>query len=514
MKHTILKLTTLLLAPLAALHAADAVPAKKPNIIFILTDDQGYGDLSSHGHPLLKTPNIDALGQSSVRFDNFYVSPSCSPTRAALFTGMHEFKNGVTHTLDPREHLWKGAVTLPQLLDKAGYATGFIGKWHLSDAPGYGPESRGFQWCSTNEGGPREHFDPVFIRNGAKTKEKGFREDIYFDDAMRFIQTNDAKPWFLYLSTYSPHDPLAAPEEFVTPFRSEKLTENEVLYLAMVANLDMNVGRIMKFLEETPDPRWPGHKLRDNTIVIFMSDNGSTWGLDVFNAGMRGSKCTIWQGGSRAISFWSWPEVWPSRTVDNLTAHLDFLPTICQLAEASIPAQLQSELEGFSLVPLLEGKDWAHNDRLLFQHVARWPSGMAAEHKYAMAGVRQGDYLLMRSRPCDSPDCTPAIRGDQCATLRAMERGEKAAQYTQANGQHHWGITPPGEWVLFDTTRDPECQSNLAAAEPERVRTMAAAYDTWWDEVYPVMVERGGEAPLSSLVPQTAKQAEARVKHP
>lgn len=489
----------LLLAPRLATAAdpeASAERPRQPNFLYIITDDQGYGDMSAHGHPLLKTPNFDKLREQSVRFDNFYVSPSCSPTRAALLTGMHEFRTGVTHTLQPREHLWKDAVTLPQLLEKAGYATGFIGKWHLGDSRGHSPGERGFQWCSTNAGGPREHFDPVFVRNGESTKEKGFREDIYFDDAMDFVRLDEAKPWFCFLSTYSPHDPLAAPDEFIAPFRGKDLTEEQMLYLAMVANLDMNLGRIMKFLDETEDPRWPGHKLRENTAIILMNDNGSTWGLDVFNANMRGSKCTVWHGGSRAMSFWSWPGVWPPHGVGQLTAHLDFLPTICQLADAPVPADLQPQLEGFSLVPLLEGKDWGHDDRMLYQHVARWPSGMAADHKYAMAAVRQGDYLLLKSRPCDRTDCTPAVRGDQCATLRAVEKGQKAAQYTAANGPFHWGVTPPGEWALYDTKKDPGCQNDLTPSERDRVKTMSAAYDTWWDDVYPVMVERGGDAPL------------------
>ena len=196
------------------------------------------------------------------------------------------------------------------------------------------------------------------------------------------------------------------------------------------------------------------------------------------------------------MSFWSWPGVWPAHEVGQLTAHLDFLPTICQLADAPVPADLQPQLEGFSLVPLLEGKDWAHDDRMLYQHVARWPGGMAADHKYAMAAVRQGDYLLLKSRPCDRTDCTPAVRGDQCDTLRAVEKGQKAAQYTAVDGPFHWGVTPPGEWVLYDTTKDPACRNDLAPSEADRVKTMAAAYDTWWDDVYPVMVERGGDAPL------------------
>lgn len=490
-------LVALLLGLVGIVQAADPDRPDQPNFLFILTDDQGYADIGAHGHPFLKTPNMDKLREQSVSFENFYVSPSCSPTRAALLTGMHEFRSGVTHTLAPREHLWKGATTLPEILQKAGYATGFIGKWHLSDDVGYEPASRGFQWCSTNVGGPHEHFDPVFVRNGKRTKEEGFREDIYFDDAMDFIGLDASKPWFCYLATYSPHDPLAAPEEFIAPFRDKGLTGEQELYLAMVANVDMNLGRIMTFLDETDDPRWPGHKLRENSVIVFMTDNGATYGLDVFNAGMRGCKCTIWHGGSRAISFWSWPSVWKPHSVDELAAHLDFLPTICQLAHAPVPSDLQLQLEGYSLVPLLKGSAWPHDERLLYQHVARWPSGMAADHNYAMAGVRQGPYLLMRSRPCDRPDCTPDVRGDQCHTLRASEKGEKAAVYTQTNALFHWGVTPPGHWALFDTKKDPECQIDLAASDPSRAKAMAVAYDQWWDEVYPLMIERGGDAPLT-----------------
>ena len=149
----------------------------KPNFIFILTDDQGYGDVNAHGHPYLKTPNMNRLRSESVSFDNFYVSPSCSPTRAALLTGMHEFKNGVTHTIIPRQQLHEQAVLLPELLKTNGYLSGFIGKWHLGNKPG--PEKRGFDWCSTNQSGPLKHFDTTFIRNRKRFATKGFREDIF-----------------------------------------------------------------------------------------------------------------------------------------------------------------------------------------------------------------------------------------------------------------------------------------------------------------------------------------------
>jgi len=474
---------------------------KQPNILFILTDDQGYGDVERHGHPLLKTPNTDRLYDESVRFDNFYVSPSCSPTRAALMTGMHEFRNGVTHTLEPREHLFKEAVTLPQLLKAGGYRTGFIGKWHLGNDKGYEPEDRGFDWCSTNTGGPGAHFDPVFLRNGKRDKRQGFREDIFFDEAMTFIDESKGKPFFCYLATYSPHTPLAAPEEFIAPFRG-KVDEKRATYLGMVANVDYNVGRILKFLEE--------RKLDKDTIVIFMNDNGQTWGLDVFNAEMRGSKCTIWEGGSRAMSFWRWSDHWKPHKVDLLTAHLDVLPTLCELAGVTVPAKVQSELEGFSLVPLLESEApvaW-HDERMLFQHVGRWPSGLAASHQYAMGGVRQGNYLLLSSHPCDDPECLKYQ--SQCTTLQAVRKGLKTTTYTDQNAQFHWGVSPGDRWSLYEVKSDPACEKDLAAANPERVSKMAAAYDKWWGDTFPIMIERGGDLGDPNAAGEHAKRDSKR----
>jgi arylsulfatase A-like enzyme len=460
------------------------VAADRPNILFILTDDQGYGDVGRHGHPLLKTPNIDALYDQSVRFEKFYVSPSCSPSRAAIMTGMHEFKNGVTHTTSPREHLNKDAVLLPQLLKTAGYRTGFIGKWHLGNDGVYAPGKRGFDWCSTNQGGPNSHFDPVFVRNGKRTKEKGYREDIFFNDAMTFIDESGEAPFFCYLATYSPHAPLAAPEEFVAPFRG-KVDDEEAAFLGMVANLDYNVGRLMDYLREK--------KLDEKTMVLFMNDNGETHGLDVYNAGMRGNKCTIWQGGSRAMSFWRWRGHWTPHEVQNLTAHLDVLPTLCDLAGVDLPADLRPKLDGYSLRPLLEStKPQAfHDDRLLFHHVGRWPSGMAAAHKYAMASVQTGDYLLVRSQPCDDPECEKYV--SQCTTLRSVENGAVRATYTKENAQFHWGVTPRDHWSLFNLKDDPSCEKDLSAKLPELTDRLAVAYDNWWDTLFPAMIAYGGD---------------------
>lgn len=178
LKALLLSVSSSLLLGISPVVAGDS--AAQPNILFILTDDQGYGDLEAHGHPYLQTPHTNRLREESVRFDDFYVSPSCSPIRAALLTGQHEFRNAVTHTLQPREHLFKDAVILPQLLKTAGYKTGFIGKWHLGDGVGYSPEHRGLDWCATNTMGPRKHFNPEMIRNGVRTQRKGYREDLFF----------------------------------------------------------------------------------------------------------------------------------------------------------------------------------------------------------------------------------------------------------------------------------------------------------------------------------------------
>jgi arylsulfatase A-like enzyme len=469
---------------LFAAQTAGGAGIEKPNIIFILTDDQGYGDIGRHGHPVLESPHMDQMYDESVRFDHFYVSPSCSPTRAALLTGMHEFRNGVTHTLEPREHLFKDAVTLPDILKTAGYKTGWIGKWHLSYRPGYAPHQRGFDWTATNQEGPRDHFDVEIIRNNQRIPTKGFREDVYFDEAMTFIDEAGDQPFFLYLCTYSPHTPLDAPEDLIAKYTAKGLNKTHATYLAMVENIDQNLGRLNAFLKK--------RDLEENTIVIFMNDNGVTEGLDVYNAGMRGCKATVWQGGTRAMSFWKWPGTWEPKTVDNLTAHLDVLPTLCELAGAEIPEKVQDELEGFSLMPLLNGKSWEHDNRYLFQNVGRWPSGTAASHKYAMCAVRKGDYLLVRSAECEDPVC--GHFQSQCTTMRAVRKGLTTTTYAYGTAQEHWGVTAPGHWMLVDVKKDPGCKNDLSKMHPELVSELIAAYDTWWDDQYPLMIARGGDA--------------------
>ena len=458
--------------------------AKKPNIIFILTDDQGYGDVNAHGHPFLKTPHLNRLRAESVSFDNFYVSPSCSPTRAALLTGMHEFRNGVTHTIIPRQQLHSDATLLPELLNAAGYTSGFIGKWHLGSNPG--PEKRGFNWCSTNRGGPLKHFDTTMVRNRKPFQTQGYREDAFFDEAITFIKEAKEQPFFCYLATYSPHTPLDAPEEFIQPFQDAGLNDTHATYLAMIENIDYNLGRLIKFLKDS--------KRDKNTIVIMVNDNGVTEGLDLYNANMRGPKCSAWEGGTRAFSFWRWPPQWKPKALSNLTSHMDILPTLCELAGATIPKKTKSKLEGFSLLPLLKSKksieDW-NKDRILYHHVARWPSGFSKIHKYTMAGVRQGNHLMLRSYHCGNKDCLQYM--SQCQALRIIERGGKNQVYSRGTAQFHWGVSPRDKWVLFDVKKDPGCRMDLSAEKPKLISKLSVSYDQWWESTYPEMIAKGGD---------------------
>ena len=472
--------------------------AKQPNIIFILTDDQGYGDVNAHGHPYLKTPHTNKLREQSVSFENFYVSPSCSPTRAALLTGMHEFRSGVTHTLPPREDLPTSTTTLPEVLKTAGYKTSFIGKWHLGGSPG--PDAHGFDWCSTNQAGPNAHFDTMFVRNRKRFETKGYREDIFFDEAMTFIEEAGDNPYFCYLCTYSPHTPLAAPEKFIKPFRDAGLNDTHATYLAMVENIDYNLGRLMKFLKDTGRD--------EDTIVIMVNDNGVTEGLDVYNANMRGPKCSAWEGGTRAFSFWRWPGNWQPQLVNNLTAHLDVFPTLCELAGAKIPTELQTKLEGYNLLPLLESKKEVKNwqkDRILFHHVARWPSGYAKFHKYTMAVARQGNFLMLRSNHCGNEKCLKHM--SQCMGLKAIENGREVHTYAYGTAQYHWGLSPRDRWVLFDVKKDPGCQNDLSEKRPGLVAKLSRAYDQWWDDTYPEMIAMGGDAGNPDEGRQAAKKS-------
>jgi arylsulfatase A-like enzyme len=448
---------------LAAAPAGDAGaagPPAKPNMVFVLTDDQGYGDLSCHGNPILKTPHLDRLHDEGVRFLDFHVSPTCSPTRSALMTGRHEFRNGVTHTIQERERLTLAATTVAQVLKSAGYTTGIFGKWHLGDEPDHWPDKRGFDEMfihgaggigqtyqgSCGDAPGNTYFDPTILHNGTFEKTRGYCTDVFFGQAFRWIESvKGRKPFFAYIACNAPHTPLQVPEEYERRYAG-RVKPAAAKFFGMISNIDDNVGTLLAHLKE-----WG---LERTTLVIFMNDNGGTGGLETFNAGMRGGKCTPWLGGTRAASFWRWPGVLAPADVPALAAHVDFLPTLAELAGASVTADVTRQIEGRSLVPLLRDPAAPWPDRTLFTHVGRWDRGMAAESKYRDCSVRTARWHLV---------CT-------------AKSGAK-------------------QWQLFDVKADPGENTDLAARHPDVIRELEAAYDTWWASVQPCLVNENAVGP-------------------
>ena len=445
---------------LAVPHPVAAV--ERPNIVFVLTDDQGYGDLSCHGNPILQTPNLDKLHDEGVRFADFHVSPTCSPTRSALMTGRHEFKNGVNHTFLERERMTLNATTLAQALKLAGYTTGIFGKWHLGDEAAYQPNKRGFDEVfihgaggigqtfpgSCGDAPGNTYFDPAILHNGTFEKTKGYCTDVFFDQATKWVGTVKGKqPFFCYITPNAPHIPLQVRPEDEARY-SDKVAKPEVAkFFGMIANIDDNVGKLMAKLKE-----W---NIDRDTLVIFMNDNGGTVGVQVFNAGMRGQKVTPWLGGTRAASFWRWPGTLPPATVNGLCAHIDVMPTLMEIAGAKPTPELKEQIEGQSMLPLLRDAkaDWP--DRVLFTHVGRWPKGVDPNlHKYDKCSVRSPRWHLVNT----------------AANLKKS-------------------------WQLFDIVSDPGEKTDVAARNPEVVKALDADYDKWWASLPKYLVNENAVGP-------------------
>jgi len=440
-------LKTLAAAPMIGAAAA----AKPPNIIVILTDDQGYGDLHCHGNPVVKTPNLDRLHSESVRFTDFHASPTCAPTRASLLTGRHEFKSGVTHTIYERERLSLKSTTLAQVLQSAGYPTGIFGKWHLGDAEPYQPAHRGFDetfihgcggigqsypgTCGDAPG--NGYFNPVIRHNGTFVKTQGYCTDVFFQQGTRWMneRRKSDKPFFAWISPNAPHSPLDCPPEYERLYNAQEIGAPAAKFFGMVTNIDDNAGRLMASLKE-----WG---IERDTLLVFMTDNGGTAGVKVFNAGMRAAKGTPYQGGTRVPCFFRRPGTLKPADVSALTAHLDIFPTLAGIAGAKIPAGLP--LDGRNLMPLLRNPSARWDDRYLFTHVGRWDKGKAAVSKYAKCSVRNSRYTMV----CNS--------------------------------------TGAKQWELYDLQNDPGEQRNVFEANPETARRMEAAYDKWWEEILPCL---------------------------
>jgi arylsulfatase A-like enzyme len=416
-----------------------AAAARRPNVVLIITDDQGFGDLSLHGNTHLQTPNMDRIAKEGMQFTQFQVCPVCSPTRASLMTGRYNYRTGIVDTylgrsmMDPRE------VTAAEIFSRAGYKTGIFGKWHLGDNYPMRAMDQGFQESLVLGGGglaqpadppPGNHyFDPVLLRNGHFEKVSGYCTDIFFREATAFIDRHKAQPFFLYLPTNAPHTPLEIDDRYLGEFNNKGLDATTQRVYAMIRNLDDNIGRLLDHLKKTG--------LEENTILIFMTDNGPQ--QQRYVSGMRGRKGTVYQGGIRVPFFVRWPaRIQPGATVDRIAAHIDVLPTLLQASGLDAPKNVR--FDGRSLMPLIEKRD------------ANWP-----------------DRVLH----------TQWHRGDEPVLFRS--HAARTQRWKLVNGVE-----------LYDIEADPAESKDVAASHPDIVARLRKETEEWFRDV---SATRGGYAP-------------------
>lgn len=336
-----------------------------PNVILVIADDIGYGDHGFSGNDKIKTPHLDAFYKQSVRFTDFHVSPTCSPTRAALMTGRYNNRVGVWHTIMGRELLFADETILPQIFAENGYATAMFGKWHLGYAYPFRPIDRGFQEVVRISGGGtgqgpdywgNDSFDDTYSHNGAYQKYHGFSTDVFFNQAIQFIEKNKNNPFFLYLATPTAHEPLNLPEKYFDLYKNDdELSEELKRFYGLITNIDDNFQRLENALEQL--------RLLENTIVIYMTDNGT--GEHGFNDGLRGIKSSAYEGGHRVPFMIRWPGggIGGGKDISQLSAHIDVLPTLVNLCRLHFVPN--KPLDGESLVPVLKGKTPEWKDRVL-----------------------------------------------------------------------------------------------------------------------------------------------------
>jgi len=446
----------------SAAHSDKKQP--RPNIILVMTDDQGYGDFGMNNNPIVNTPNIERLANESQRFANFHVDPTCSPTRAALMSGQYSLRAGVWHTVMGRHMLNDQHHILPEFLADTGYNTAMIGKWHLGDNYPFRPQDQGFEHVLSHGGGgvgqapdywENDQFDDTYYLNGKEKKYSGFATDVWFDEAIDYIkaqakvQEKTDKPFFLYLSTNAPHVPWRAPENYIEPYKTLGLGDDLAKFYGMITNIDDNIARLRKAMSDT--------NIEDNTIFIFMTDNGSSMAaksngepltrltdevklaietktgkkLNSLNSFMRAGKASTYEGGHRVPFYIRWPngKLGQPGEFDDLTAHVDVLPTLLDLAGIDTAG---IDTDGTSLVPLL----------------------------------REGTAL---------PDRTMVV------TNQRVLNPDPQRPYSVMQGNWRYvHAEEKGGVELYDLSNDPGQQNDISAQHPARVATMAKAYDKWW----------------------------------
>jgi arylsulfatase A-like enzyme len=403
---------------------------RSPNVLIVLTDDQGYGDFSCHGNPVLKTPNLDKWHGKSVRFVDFHSAPMCTPSRGQIISGRDAVRNGATSVTGGRSFMRPGLLTLPQYLRTLGYRTGIFGKWHLGDNYPHRPMDRGFDECVYHQGwgmtaAPEfvgKLNDGRYFHNGVEKNFKGYMTDFWFDRAMAWMKERHEKkePFLCYLPTNAPHAPHVVADKYSAPYAKQKPAK----FFGMIANIDENIGRLDAFLRD--------NGLADNTIVIFMTDNGGTAGVQVYNAGLRGNKTTFYEGGHRVPCWVSWPagKFGPPRDVNTPAQMQDIFPTLIDLCGGKAPAD--ANFDGASLAGLLRGQDNAFPERMMVVQYSR----------------------------------------------------AKLTKYESCVIWKEWRLVHGTE--LYDIKADRAQKNDVSAKHPDIAKKMKDHYEKWWTELEPL----------------------------
>lgn len=469
---------------LFAAGCSDQPATEKPNVIVILTDDQGYGDVGYHGNDAIHTPTIDSMANDGVIFSNFYVSTRCAPTRAALMTGRYPSRTGVYHVTAGGYNLAAGEKTMAEYFREAGYNTGIMGKWHIGDHYPYLPADQGFDYSLIHHGGAigqiadhpdnywdmtkplsqrkQCYFSPTLYKNRKEYQSEGYCADVFTDHALEFIDKHENNPFFLYLAYNTPHDPYQVPEKYLSmyedlevqpemdtsngsAFRLNDYVAAKYVY-AMMSNMDDNLSRVVGKLKEL--------SISDNTVIVFLSDNGPA--RYRYNGNLRGKKGQVFEGGIKVPCFINYESLPQSTKVEESAAHIDILPTLAHLCHFELDDK-HHPADGINLIPLIEGEPETAGSRTLFLR----ETGYMEPFKEMM--VRRGDYKLVGM---DGP--------------------------------------PDPQFKLFNLERDPYEKQDLSSEKPEKVNELKNSMDSLYKEmvkspalrIHPIIIGSEKENPV------------------
>ncbi|MEM8524411.1 MAG: arylsulfatase [Bacteroidota bacterium] len=413
---------------------------QKPNIILIMTDDQGYGEIGVHGNKNIQTPHLDQLSRESINFSNFHVGTTCAPTRAGLMSGVNCNRTGTWHTVIGRSFLSTHFPTIAKYLKDDGYQTAIFGKWHLGDNYPFRPQDRGFQEVLIHGGGGvgqtpdywnNDYFDDTYFHNGEPKKFEGYCTDIWFKEAMKYIENQYKKeePFFCYISTNSPHSPHHVAQKYIDLYKDNEDVVNPNFY-GQITNIDDNVGKLEIQLEELG--------LKENTIVIFLTDNGTAAGASFkngqvakgYNAQMRGQKGSEYEGGHRVPLFIRFPENMDieKQTFDELINYTDIVPTLLDILNISS----DNFFDGSSIKELLtEGEQADLAERIVVVDTQR----KKLPKKWKNTSVMQNTWRLVNNEE------------------------------------------------LYNLANDPSQLNNIIEVRPEKAQQLEAAYEKWWSSM-------------------------------